>query len=135
MRLVETEEIKRLKGRYQRALDAGRWEEFASYLTEDFTVWESGYGAHSGRELVVQRTRAGYEAFGGWSHHAILPDIEITSETTAKGIWTFGDGFYEDEYVKENDQWKVKATRVNLGKATEEKLQEFLSEHPELRPS
>jgi SnoaL-like domain len=35
-RLVATEEIKGLKGRYQRAVDAGRWDEFEECLTEDF---------------------------------------------------------------------------------------------------
>ena len=33
-RLVAIEEIKSLKGRYQRALDAGRWDEFEGCLTE-----------------------------------------------------------------------------------------------------
>ena len=115
-RLVEAEEIKRLKGRYSRAVDFGLWEEFASYLTEDFAFSDPIYGEFRGRDLIVERTRAAYEAMGGgWQHHPILPDIEITSATSATGVWTFGTGRYEDEYVKIDGSWKLKTSRVVHG--------------------
>ena len=112
-RLVEIDEIKRLKGRYSRAVDAGLWDEFASYLTEDFAFSDATHGEFQGRDLIIQRTRAAYEAMGGgWEHHPILPDIDITSATSATGVWTCGSGRYEDEYVKVDGAWKLKSSRV-----------------------
>jgi hypothetical protein len=97
--------------------DAGRWEEFADCLAEDFTVWETGMTTElSGRENVLAQTRHSFENFGRWKHHVVSPVIEITSETTATGVWTVTsfDGIYEDEYVKVSGQWKVRRTRVTL---------------------
>ena len=56
---------------------------------------------------------------GGWKHHMILPDIEITSQTTARGTWTLTafDGWYEDRYAKEDGRWKVQWTHVHLSDA------------------
>jgi SnoaL-like domain len=129
-RLVAIEEIKRLKGRYQRALDAGRWPEFQECLTEDFSVFEDGMSERShGRDVVLESTREAFEIRkrqGGWKHHVILPDIEITSETTAEGIWTITafDGWYEDRYAKEDGRWKIQWTHVHLSPAAIELLRE-----------
>jgi hypothetical protein len=57
-------------------------------------------------------------------HHCHQPEIELTSETTATGIWALYNyllhkrdqtglrlcAFYEDEYVKIGGEWKVRAT-------------------------
>jgi hypothetical protein len=57
-------------------------------------------------------------------HQGHQPEIDITGETTAKGIWTSEAGliiternvatrevnFYHDEYVKVNGEWKIKHT-------------------------
>jgi len=116
-RLMAIEEIKQLKGRYQRALDNSRWDEFADCLAEDFWVMETGLEEPiRGRDEVLAQVRRSVETYGGWKHHAILPQIEITSDTTAKGTWTFaGSGsIYEDEYVRVDGNWKVKSARVIL---------------------
>jgi ketosteroid isomerase-like protein len=98
-------------------LDAGQWDEFAACLADDFTVWETGMTAElTGRDKVLAQTRHSFETYGRWKHHVVCPVIEITSETTATGVWTVTsfDGIYEDEYVKVSGQWKVKRTRVTL---------------------
>ena len=53
-------------------------------------------------------------------HYGHMPEIEVTSPTTAKGIWAMTDylrlpnciykgyGHYEETYVKEKDGWKMK---------------------------
>ena len=60
-------------------------------------------------------------------HHGHAPEIEITSDTTAKGRWQLYDcicnipaktafmgwGYYEDEYVKEQGKWKIKITKIS----------------------
>jgi hypothetical protein len=53
-------------------------------------------------------------------HQGYMPEIELTSATTAKGIWSMWDfirspkgtfkgwGHYHEDYVKEGDEWKIK---------------------------
>jgi hypothetical protein len=57
-------------------------------------------------------------------HQGHHPEIELTSETTATGIWYMddtvhilehnlkvrGNGIYWDEYVKVDGQWKIRHT-------------------------
>ena len=57
-------------------------------------------------------------------HQVHHPEIDLTSDTTAKGVWYLQDfvidldtntilrgaGFYHDEYVKVNGEWKIKLT-------------------------
>ncbi|MBW2144544.1 MAG: nuclear transport factor 2 family protein, partial [Deltaproteobacteria bacterium] len=57
-------------------------------------------------------------------HHAHHPEIDITGDTTAKGIWYLQDividldsnttlrgaGIYHDEYEKVDGEWKIKLT-------------------------
>ncbi|MFC2028291.1 nuclear transport factor 2 family protein, partial [Chloroflexota bacterium] len=57
-------------------------------------------------------------------HHGHMPEIELTSDTTATGIWAMFDflqhsgftlqgyGHYEEEYVKQEGQWKIKRLRL-----------------------
>jgi hypothetical protein len=116
-RLVAIEEIKQLKGRYQRALDNGRWDEFSDCLAEDFWVMETGLDQPiRGRDTVLEQVRHSFETYGGWQHHVILPEIEITGQTTARGKWTFANSgsVYEDEYVKLDGRWRVQSARVIL---------------------
>jgi hypothetical protein len=69
-------------------------------------------------------------------HHVLAPRIEITSPTTAKGVWVMTDiplwengdpiegykevrgwGHYHEQYVKRADGWRICAwelTRVKL---------------------
>jgi hypothetical protein len=54
-------------------------------------------------------------------HQGHMPEIELTSPTTARGIWAMFDylrlpncifkgyGHYEEEYVKEASGWKIKS--------------------------
>jgi bile-acid 7alpha-dehydratase len=125
-RLVAIEEIKQVKGRYQRALDEGRWADFEDCLTEDFSVFEDGLDERiHGRANVLAAVRMGFDLFqeqGGWKHWVILPEIEITTETTATGRWTFavpgleGNAWYEDRYEKVDGRWRIQWTHVHLGR-------------------
>jgi bile-acid 7alpha-dehydratase len=123
--LNELEAIKRLKYKYQRCLDQKRWAELAECFTEDAT---SSYGdgkySYEGRDAIVAFLSTAMPSTMLTSHRVHEPEIDLTSETTAKGIWAMEDtvietkgeftirgaAFYNDEYVKVNGEWKIKST-------------------------
>nr|MDO8081205.1 nuclear transport factor 2 family protein [Candidatus Freyarchaeota archaeon] len=124
--LEDTEEIKKLKAKYWRCCDKKLWRELEECFTEDATA---DYGPNlqfQGREAIIQFLKGSIgQDFMVTSHGGHSPEIEITSDTTAKGIWVLQDlviiypgtkmrgyGHYEDEYAKENGQWKKKNTKV-----------------------
>ena len=141
-RLVAIEEIKQLKARYQRALDMAQWDVFEQCLTEDFSVFEDGLDERiHGRDLVLQSVKMGFDLFqeqGGWKHWVILPEIDVTSPTTATGLWTFavpgiGNCWYEDRYAVEDGRWKVQWTHVHLERPPvspegKERLEQLIAE-------
>jgi len=124
--LQEIEAIKRLKYKYARCLDQKRWAELAACFAEDATsAYGDGKFSYAGRDNIMEFLRS---ALGPdsmlTSHRVQQPEIDLTSPTTATGIWALedtvietnanltirGSGFYEDEYVKIGGQWKIKST-------------------------
>ena len=124
--LQEIEAIKRLKYKYFRCLDTKRWDEMRECFTEDATsAYSSGKYSFQGRENILKFLIDAMDRPTVLSaHHGHHPEIEITSATTAVGVWALSDTFidvemgitvrgaayYRDEYVKLNGQWKIKAT-------------------------
>ena len=125
--LEDIEAIRKVKNKYWYCIDMKLWDELAECFAEDMVMDVPTVTVLHGREAVVQYLR---ERLGQSStivvHHGHQPDIEITSETTARGIWALRDnlidsqsniafkgrGFYEDEYTKENGKWKIKSTKL-----------------------
>lgn len=126
MDLAEIEAIKRLKYKYMRCLDQKLWEDIEDCFVEDATAAYGG-GAYSfqGREAIVAflRRSMGAESFHS-SHQVHHPEIEITGPSNARGVWALQDvvidtgweitvrgaAFYEDEYVKTDGTWRIRAT-------------------------
>ena len=124
--LQDIEAIKKLKARYWRCVDKKLWKEMETCFARDA---KADYGpgmVFEGMVAVVDFLKAstGQEsmitAHGG--HNA---EIEITGENSATGIWALNDlviiqpntkmmgwGHYEDEYVREKGQWRIKTTRI-----------------------
>lgn len=119
--LQAIEEIKRLKARYCRFVDLNRREELRHLFTHDivyeFQGWKKGQGADSFAGSA--RDFADRHSF----HRVSMPDIEILSETTARGIWAMVDiieypeasgktssrgyGYYHEEYRKVDGAWRI----------------------------
>jgi len=124
--LEDIEAIKKLKAKYWRCVDKKLWEELEECFVEDATA---DYGPDiklQGRRAILQFLK---DSLGRDSvitaHEGHNPEIEITSATAARGIWPLHDyvviqpntrmngwGHYEDEYVKENGEWKKKSTKI-----------------------
>jgi bile-acid 7alpha-dehydratase len=124
--LQEIEAIKRLKYKYFRCLDTKRWDEMKECFTEDANAaYSSGKYSFQGRDQIVQfLVDAMNRPTVLSAHHGHHPEIELTSPTTAVGVWALADVFidlqaaitvrgaayYRDDYVKVNGQWKIKTT-------------------------
>ncbi|MEU5154637.1 nuclear transport factor 2 family protein [Glycomyces sp. NPDC021274] len=124
-------EIKQVKARYFRAVDTKDWELLEAQLTDDVVVDTTG----SGGPVLV-----GSDAFIAFLqltlspattvHHGHSPEIEVTSPTTATGVWAMQDllvypgesrvlgfGHYHETYESEGGPWRIaslKLTRVHM---------------------
>lgn len=131
--LSEIEQIKQLKGRYQRGLDSKDWDllEESVFAPDARSVYNGGKHTYEGREAILAFLREGLGPIEVQSmHHAHTPELEITSETTARGTWYLedfvlsprasdgaphgtvmhGTGVYSDEYVKRDGEWRIAMT-------------------------
>jgi uncharacterized protein (TIGR02246 family) len=98
----------------------------AETFTEDATCsYGDGKFSFQGRDAILDFLRKGMSAPSFHSaHHVHHPEIELTSETTARGIWALEDtviekaagwslrgaAFYADEYVKKDGRWLIQHT-------------------------
>ncbi len=123
--LEEIEAIKRLKYKYLRCLDLKLWKEMEDCFTENATsAYGDGKYSYSGRDQILGflRQALGHNMIS--MHQVHHPEIDLTSPTTATGVWALQDlvietnanitirgaAFYYDEYVKVGSQWKIKHT-------------------------
>jgi hypothetical protein len=127
-RAEDVSEIKRLQRAYGYYLDAAQWDQMADLFADDGSIEIGLDGVYVGKERVRQYLhtlgggRIGLEQ-GELNEHLILqPVIDVAPDgRTAKGRWrafimageyhryaVWGEGPYENEYVKENGVWKIK---------------------------
>jgi hypothetical protein len=136
-KLLAIEEIKRLKARYFRYVDTKDWEGFKSIFAEDavFDISDDvPGGVLTGPENIAQAA-SGPLAGCTSVHHGHCPEISITSDDTAKGIWAMEDilrwnegstspirtlhgyGHYVETYRKAGGNWQIqtmKLTRLHV---------------------
>ena len=117
-KLIDLDEIKRLKARYCQCIDQHRWEEFATLFADDAELTTDREGAVNtmrGRETIAGTISKNLAA-ANTIHHASNPDIHFTSATTAEGTWTAsytneagpvtGHGHYIERYEKREGRWQ-----------------------------
>jgi uncharacterized protein (TIGR02246 family) len=131
-RLEAVEEIKQLKARYFRAMDTKNWDAFAAVFTPDAVMDMSGEMRDARTEGTgITRGNTAIAAFVKGAvhpietvHHGHMPEIEITSPTTARGVWAMEDklrwpmdspirsmhgyGHYHETYEKVDGRWCIK---------------------------
>lgn len=124
--LLEIEAIRQLKYRYIRAIDEKLWDLMADCFVPDATCsYSGGKYAFEGRDAILKFLTDSMDKPTFLSAHRVHhPEIELTSETTAKGTWALDDyvieeqygitihgaAFYRDEYVKVDGAWKIQHT-------------------------
>ena len=128
----DLEAIRQLKYRYLRAVDLKLWDLLASTFAPDaISAYDSGKNAYVGRDAIVAWLRNAMDNQVITLHQVHHPEIELLSDTTARGTWyledrvinagpdlpempghsiLFGAAFYSDEYVKRDGEWKIKQT-------------------------
>ncbi|HEY8509967.1 MAG TPA: nuclear transport factor 2 family protein [Steroidobacteraceae bacterium] len=126
-RVQDVSEIKRLQRAYGYYVDQHMWDEVADLFTQDATFELGLDGVYVGRE----RIRKYLYTLGGGSaglkhgqldeHMQLQPVVHVSDDgRTAKARWrafimagefqksaVWGEGTYENEYVKENGVWKI----------------------------
>jgi uncharacterized protein (TIGR02246 family) len=131
--LLAIEEIKQLKARYFRCMDTKDWAGFEAVFAPDATVDYTPPGADAadwsaaGREKIVKFVRKVVEP-AITVHHGHMPEVEVTSPTTARAIFAMEDliwwpegsrrrtlhgwGHYHESYVKIAGKWLIKTLRL-----------------------
>jgi hypothetical protein len=123
----DIEAIKQLKARYFRCMDTKAWDDMEQVFAPDVSIdmEREGGGMHSDRGSFMTMLRS---AIGEvvTVHHGHMPEITLTSGTTATGIWAMEDhlwfpegsplkhvhgyGHYHETYEKgPDDVWRIKA--------------------------
>ncbi len=122
----EVEAIRRLKARYFRTMDTKDWDGMRQVFTDDVVIdtSEAGGGVvHGADEFMTFLT--GTLDGTVTVHQGHMPEIDLTSETIATGIWALNDiviwpngmrldgyGHYHETYEKGPDGWRIKSSRL-----------------------
>ena len=126
--LHEVEAIKQLKARYCRYLDTKDWDAWRAIFADDFLsdTSESGGDVIAGADSFVAYTRGHIgKASQPTVHQVHAPEIELTSATTATGVWALEDvvrlapglnlkgyGHYHETYEKIDGRWYIKSSKL-----------------------
>jgi hypothetical protein len=127
--LNDIEDIEELKARYCRLLDTKDWKGWRGVFADDFvsdTSDEPGGKVIEGADPFVAFVRENLgQASQTTSHQVHMPEIELTSATTAKGIWAVedyvdltpalgmhGHGHYHETYVKVDGKWLISSSKL-----------------------
>ena len=123
----EVEAIKQLKARYFRTLDTKDWAGMRQVFTDDLVMDTS---ASPGGTVVAGADEFMVFLLGVIGdvvtvHHGHTPEIELTSATTARGIWAMEDmlrwpdgremhgyGHYHETYELVEDAWRIKTSTL-----------------------
>ncbi len=127
VRLEDIEAIKQLKYRYFRSIDTADIATLAALLADDIAVDYQG-GSYrwtvAGKDAILNSIAAGFHNRALAQHTGHHPEIEITSPTTATGVWyltdifthldtldvTQGSALYRDTYAKQDGTWVIKTS-------------------------
>jgi hypothetical protein len=127
-RLEGAREVRKLQRAYGYYIDRGLWDEAADLFADDGSLEIGMDGVYVGKARIrdyLQRAGGGKPglAYGQLNEHMQLqPKVDVSADgLSAKGRWrdlamlghygkdaAWGDGIYENAYVKQGGVWKIK---------------------------
>ena len=122
----DMEAIKQLKARYFRTMDTKDWETMRQVFTDDVLMdtTDSGGDIVEGADRFLAFLREALDAVVT-VHHGHTPEIELTSASSATGIWAMEDmlrwpdgrelhgyGHYHETYEKGDGVWRIKSSTL-----------------------
>jgi hypothetical protein len=125
--LSDIEEIKVLKHRYFRGIDTNDSALLAGLFTDDVAVTYHGGTyrvALNGRDNMLEFLANSFHSGAAAMHIGVMPEIALTGDNSATGIWylqdvfinlendghTFGTAIYTDRYRREGGVWKIETS-------------------------
>ncbi len=135
--LLAIEEIKALKARYFRLMDTHDWAGFRDLFVDDalFDVRGAleeapdiaGLEPIRGAAAITDYVSAGITPIKS-AHYGHMPEIEILTDKTARGIWAMADvlrtpsgepfrifygyGHYHEDYRKVDGRWRIASLKL-----------------------
>lgn len=124
--LEDRDQLKQLKARYFRTMDTKDWKAMREVFADDVVMDTTA----SGGRLIT-----GADDFMAFLeptlrdavtiHHGHMPEIDVVSATTARGIWALHDiiiwpdgtrmhgyGHYHETYEKIDGRWRIKSSTL-----------------------
>jgi len=143
-RLSAIEAIRALKARYFRFVDTKNWTSLADLFAPDIAFdrtvgmavqnpwtgeWTPPVSSEPiivhGREAVMSMVRNAVEHVRT-VHHGFMPEIEMLTEDSARGVWSMrdeiydkagrlivaGSGHYHETYERQDGAWMIKTSKL-----------------------
>jgi uncharacterized protein (TIGR02246 family) len=122
----DIEAIKQLKARYFRTMDTKDWPGMRQVFTDDVVMdtTASGGSVIAGADEFLAFLQPTLQD-AVTVHHGHMPEIEISSPSTAMGIWALQDtivwpdgtrmegyGHYHETYERVGGEWKIKSSTL-----------------------
>ena len=128
--LSDMEDIRVLKHRYFRGIDTADAELLKDLFTDDIQVdYRGGYYriTFEGKAAMLEFLANSFNTQTAAMHHGHMPEITITGEDTAEGLWyledifinltkkthIIGSAIYKDRYRRVGGQWKIEHTEYD----------------------
>lgn len=123
----DLEAIRQLKARYFRTMDTKDWAGMRQVFADDVVMDTSEAGGEvvTGADEFMTFLEAAL-AGAVTVHHGHMPEIELTSPTTARGVWALQDvirwpdgnemtgyGHYHETYRKIDGEWRITSSRLS----------------------
>lgn len=128
--LSDIEDIRTLKHRYFRGIDTADEALLAGLFTDDIGVDYRGGNYRvrlEGRDNMLEFLANAFHSGALAMHHGHMPEIRLTGDNSAEGIWyledifinieagthTFGSAIYRDHYRRVGDTWQIARTEYD----------------------
>lgn len=128
--LTDLEDIKVTKHRYFRGIDTADMALLEPLFTDDIVVDYRGGGYRvslQGKADMMEFLATSFNSDALAMHHGHMPEITLTGDDTAEGIWyledifinleaethSYGSAIYKDIYRREDNRWKIARTEYD----------------------